>query len=322
MLNSIAAVSHEAISPVTVDSIEGREEWESLFARLVQPHFPQSWVYGEGKRAQGWRPERLVFAHGGEPVALCQVLVRRVIGLPLVARINRGPMFFAGAGDESRAGVFAALRRRWRFGRRGVLFLAPDLAAGDASNELMRSTGFVTRKLGGWGSALIDLTPTPEEIRARLTSKWRNHLNRSLRAGAELRVRDDAEGFSWLLESHARNMANKGFVGPAVSFVRHMIDSSPRDFRVFQAAITGELACGILVARFGDHAETYISWTGEVGRRAGVHHLLLWQVLVEMKRAGCRRIDLGGYTTSEKYGAYKRGMNGEEYRLAGEWLAI
>jgi hypothetical protein len=33
-------------------------------------------------------------------------------------------------------------------------------------------------------------------------------------------------------------------------------------------------------------------------------------------------LDLGGYTTNEKYGAYKRGMKGSEYRLAGEWLAL
>ena len=41
-----------------------------------------------------------------------------------------------------------------------------------------------------------------------------------------------------------------------------------------------------------------------------------------MKAAGCRALDLGGYTTSEKYGAYKRGMKGGEYRLCGEWLAF
>ena len=33
-------------------------------------------------------------------------------------------------------------------------------------------------------------------------------------------------------------------------------------------------------------------------------------------------LDLGGYTTHDKYGAYKRAMKGNEYRLAGEWLAL
>ena len=59
--------------------------------------------------------------------------------------------------------------------------------------------------------------------------------------------------------------------------------------------------------------------------RAGArnaHHLLFWHVIAEMKAAGCRALDLGGYTTNEKYGAYKRGMKGREYRLAGEWLAF
>jgi hypothetical protein len=50
--------------------------------------------------------------------------------------------------------------------------------------------------------------------------------------------------------------------------------------------------------------------------------LLIWNAIVEMKAAGFRALDLGGFTTSDKYGAYKRGMRGREYRLCGEWLAI
>jgi hypothetical protein len=44
--------------------------------------------------------------------------------------------------------------------------------------------------------------------------------------------------------------------------------------------------------------------------------------VIEMQRMGCRTLDLGGFSVSDRYGHFKRGMRGEEYRLAGEWLAF
>jgi hypothetical protein len=302
--------------------VELREPWEQLFAQLPAPHFTQSWVYGEGKRAQGWDVERLVFARGAEPVALCQVLVKRLLGVRVAARVNRGPLFLPGVGEEQQRATLQALRRRWRWGRRGLLLIAPALEAGGQADALLRGAGFVRRRPSGWGSALIDLEAPLDTIRARLSSKWRNHLNGSLKADLTLDVRTDRDGFEWMLERHAHNMARKGFAGPAVEFVRRMVDASPTDFRVFEARQAAEPVCGILVARFGRHAETFLSWTGDAGRRSNAHHFLLWHVLVEMKRVGAHALDLGGYTTTDKYGAYKRGMKGREYRLAGEWLAV
>jgi hypothetical protein len=322
MLNAVAVTS-AAAQGIAILEITSRAHWERLFSEAASPHFPQSWVYGEGKRAKGWSIERLAFEDGEGPVALCQVLVRRILGMPVVARINRGPIFLPrGSSDEMRMAVFRTLRQRWRFARRGLLAIAPALPASETSDALLRETGFVQRRPGGWGSAVIDLTPSPDAIRAALSSKWRNHLNGSLKAGIELRVQQEPSAFEWMLERHTRNMSAKGFVGPDTNFVRAMIKASPQDFRVFQAHINKESVCGILVATFGSHAETWLSFTSDAGRRTHAHHRLLWQVITEMKGAGCTALDLGGYTTSEKYGAYKRGMKGREYRLSGEWLAL
>jgi hypothetical protein len=321
MLSELTLEQHLP-APVNTEIVHHRDRWENLFAQVSQPHFPQSWTYGEGKRSQGWSVERIQFDCGERPVAMCQVLVKRVLGLPIAARINRGPLFVGDASEEVQAGVLQALRRRWRFGRRGLLLLAPALPAGAESPALLRAAGFTARKAGGWGSALIDLQPSLEAIRAGLSSKWRNHLNASLKAGIAVRVSDDREVFDWMLDRHAGNMATKGYVGPSVPFVRNMIAASPQDFSVFQAYLDNQPVSAILLARFGTHVETYLSWTGEAGRRSNAHHLLLWQVIAESKAAGCQALDLGGYTTSGKYGAYKRGMKGREYRLSGEWLAF
>jgi hypothetical protein len=149
-----------------------RDRWESLFARVPFPHFTQAWCYGEGKRAQGWSAERLVFEDEQGPVAICQVLVRSILGVPVVARINRGPLFLVDAPSiEQQRNVFGALRRRWRFAHRGLLLIAPALPFDETSAALLRTCGFRQRRAGGWGSSCIDLEPSLDRIRASFSSR-------------------------------------------------------------------------------------------------------------------------------------------------------
>jgi lipid II:glycine glycyltransferase (peptidoglycan interpeptide bridge formation enzyme) len=320
----IAALREPAASPaVTLQPVTRRDQWESLFVQVPFPHFTQTWCYGEGKRAQGWSVERLLFQDEQGPVAVCQVLVRSILGVPLVARINRGPMFLQDApSTEQQSHVFGALRRRWRFAHRGLLLIAPALPFDEASVALLRACGFRQRRAGGWGSAWIDLEPSLDRIRASFSSKWRNPLNSAIRAGIEVRMRRDPEAFEWMLERHVENMAAKGFTGPEPAFVRAMIAASPDIFWVLQAFEGNEPVSGLLGANLGIRAENFLGWTNDAGRRTGAHNLLLWNAVVEMKAAGSRALDLGGFTTSGKYGGYKRGMKGREYRLTGEWVTL
>src|SRR4051812_2044197 len=84
---------HRVAGAVCVRPVASKDEWQASFQRVERPHLTQSWSYGEAKRASGWHPTRLVLADGDRPLALCQVLERRVLGMPVLHRINRGPLF-------------------------------------------------------------------------------------------------------------------------------------------------------------------------------------------------------------------------------------
>jgi hypothetical protein len=306
--------------PVLSASVADREEWERWFSQVPQPHFTQAWSYGVAKqRSDRWHVDRFLFLEGDRPVALCQMLVRRWSGLPLVARVNRGPLFLdASPSVELQWRVLRALRRV----RRGLLLIAPALPADPVSETAMRKAGFMARKRNGWASGLIELYIPLETVRARASREWRKNLAAALKTRLELRIRNDAGGFEWMLQRHADNMRAKGFSNPPVDFVRELLAADAGDFRLFQACIDEEPCSALLVARFGHHAETYLSWTADEGRRHNAHTFLMWHAFVEMKRLGCRALDLGGYSTADRYGAYKRSLRGKEYRLAGEWLAL
>lgn len=301
----------------------GRAEWELLSRRLPMPHSVQSWGYGEARAAEGWGVERLVFEQGGQPLAICQVLVKRFLGLPVMARIDRGPQFMAACPTDAEGrAVYVALRQRWRFGRRGVLWLAPGLVESQAHREWLRAEGFRTRGVAGWCSATLDLTQGEADLRRRLAASWRNQLNAAERGGLGFELSTTQRAVDWMLARHAENTLEKGFSGPSVGFLRALQREVPEDFFVARALLDGEPLAGMVVLRFGRSAECVIGWHGADARPARADHFLLWHAALAMGRLGCERFDLGGYVPAEGRGRFKQDMRGSEYHLMEEWVAF
>jgi lipid II:glycine glycyltransferase (peptidoglycan interpeptide bridge formation enzyme) len=319
-LNALASDVLAGARGVEIVPVTTRAAWDELFARVPRPHLTQSWMYGEGKR-DGWAVERLAFHAPHGVVAIAQVLVKRVLGISVVARINRGPLFLE-SGPAVVHDVLSALRRRFRFGRRGALLIAPALPEGEDSARALRDAGFRPRGEFAWRSSLVDLAPPVETIFGGLDSEWRRRVRKAEKSGVKIDVRTDAAAFDWMLERHVENMRAKNFVGPSAGFVRRMIAASPGDFRVLQAIVDGAPHAAALLARFDRHAEYFLGWFDDVARRAAAGNLLLWNCVLETKRIGCAALDTGGFSVSDRYGEFKRGMRGEEYRLSGEWLAF
>jgi hypothetical protein len=303
-----------------------RPAWEALFAQAGRSTLVQSWAWGEAKRAvDGWRPHRAVVTWAGQPVALAQVLEKRVGGLIRVGRLNRGPVWLRDdLSANDRLVVIEALRWRWRWYKLAALSLAPELPEGTAV------PGFRPRGADHWCSAWLDLTQPPETLRKRLDGKWRNMLNASEKAG--LLVEASPAYLPWLLDRYQELLRDKGFGATPPALVAALAGHAfrPDDMLVLRAQTAAESGAGhdsvagILLARHGDAATYLIGWNGDDGRRLKANNRLLWQAVVELPRLGVRWLDLGGIDERLTPGiaAFKRGMNGEEYRLAGEFIGF
>ena len=321
----------------TVRAATGAAEWGELFAGVDRPHMTQAWAYNEAKRAVGGESRvsthlsvrRLVFERAGSPVAVCHALEKTVAGVCLASRINRGPLLLGTRPeDDVAAGVYNALRRRWRHLRHGVLYVGPALEAGAAGDRMLRAAGFRPRRLAGWTSAVLDLRLDEDQLRANLAPTWRNRLKQAARSELTFGASDTQESLAWILSRHVENMTAKEFRGPAATFVRALCDASPGDWFVGQVWLPGESepVAGMLVCQFGNTAEYFVGWFGQDGRKVGAGNFLYWNVVLEAQRRGRLRFDLGGYdlTTPSESGLrrFKQGMRGAEYTLMNEQLAF
>lgn len=308
---------------ITVRFVDDSAEWDALIAAAPEPHLPQDYAYSCGKAATGWPARRVVFLADGRPVAFTVVLQLRRYGIGLLNRVNRGPIFLnPNPSDEQIVSVYKALRRH--FGRLWTLplLIAPALHHNERSDRLLRQAGYRYRAPSVWRSGRIDLRVDEDKLWASFNSTFRNRTRAAEKAGAELRIADDAETYEWMIARHLENMEWKEFSAAGPTMLRTLRETSPHNVTVFQLVHDGEPLAGMSVVRFGRVAEYHIGWFGPEGRKFNAGNFLMWNVMRELKHRGVESFDVGGLRNGDGYARFKRTMNPVEYELASEWMSF
>lgn len=305
---------------------EGCEAWDTLLAQAGKSNLLQSWAYGEAKgRVEGWKARRGVVQKDGRVIALFQALEKKW-GLFTIIRINRGPLVLVKDLDFMvRKNLYQAVKEVWPLWRGKLLLIAPGLEEMPENQAILALAGYRRRPASRWQSSWINLSRPEDALRKGLKGKWRNQLNVAERAGLTLKTDTTSAGFAWMMERYQETMQEKQFQGTGTQLIaeyrKHVSNESLIVFSAENEA--HERVAGILIVRHGDACTYWVGWNGEKGRRLNANNFLLWQAALEMKKRGCKWFDLGGIEdcAAPSIARFKRGMNGEEYQLIGEWWA-
>lgn len=301
-----------------------RVQWQQWMAQAGRSNLLQSWGYGEAKSDHsGWRVKRGVFYRDNEPIALVQVLQKRLAGMLRATRINRGPLLLRTLLPQEQRAVWGKLARLGSLWRGQVLTVAPELRLSGSSLALMEDIGFRQRSLSAWESVWVDLELELDALRKRLDGKWRNMLTSSEKAGLTLEADSDNARFDWMMARYQEVMRAKDFSGPPISLLlnlrRHAGDGE--QLLILRALHEGEPVAGICLALHGAAATYLLGWNGPKGRSLKANQYLLWQAILHLKQSGLQWFDLGGISEEHTPGitAFKLGLNGERCEYVGEY---
>lgn len=301
-----------------------QNEWHQIASQFDDLSLIQTWEYGEAKsRTGGWGVVRHIFLQGREVIGAAQAVIKRV---PLFNQglvwINRAPLFQRSGVDPDfilLQEMLKALRQYWVDQRKMYLRVAPPV-------DEMTSTPLHLIPNSQWMSAVIDLTRSPEQLRYGLDKKWRNCLTKAEKSGLTYESGTDEVHMSELIEDYRALIARKDFssVTPEFLLVLQTILPPDRKMVVLRGRRGAERLGSILIARYGDTAEYLIGAVSIPGRLLNAGQFLLWNAMVQMRRMGLRRFDLGGMhpeKTPKGIFHFKQGVCGVPYTLVGEFDA-
>lgn len=295
-------------------------QWDQDHAR-VGAALQQDWAYGACMLLMGVPVWRARVSREGEPIALAQFIGRRLGPLATFALCSRGPVWLQDLSAADKAQAYRALRQSLPLPRPRFAFFSPD-------QPLQSELGLPTwrRVITGYATVMLDLTPSLEELRAKLEGRWRNRL--VVAESSDLvvhKVGTNPAQYRWVLEQENQQREQRGFQGLPLGFMDHYIQSRKAPVRTvltLRADQGRERVAAMLFLLHGSVATYQVGWSNDAGRDLNAHNLLLWQAIEALKQRGIRQLDLGGVNTARSAGIarFKLGTGGQPLVLAGTYL--
>jgi lipid II:glycine glycyltransferase (peptidoglycan interpeptide bridge formation enzyme) len=224
--------------------------WNSIISNLPNPHFLQTYEWGQVKAKYGWEPLYVVwtedqFSVSSDPptgtsqsslsensVAAALILKRQIIRNGFAARLSilyspKGPLL-DWTNESLRNRVLNDLQSFAK--KHGAIFLKvdPDVVQGTgvpgSEGDVSENNGQVVMselKRRGWGysldqiqfrnTVLVDLNPSEEEMLGRMKQKTRYNIRLAEKKGVSLRV-GTLDDLPMLYKLYAETSVRDGFV--------------------------------------------------------------------------------------------------------------
>ena len=343
--------------------------WNAVISRLPNPHFLQTYEWGQVKLKYGWSPLYVVWTEDkfsviGDPssvadhrsldagrcVAAALILKRQIIQNGFAAWLSilyspKGPLL-DWANESLRNRVLDDLQAFAK--KQGAIFLKmdPDVLLGtgvpQSGNDVIDSAGQAVMsglKRRGWGYAadqiqfkntvLIDLSPTEDELLARMKQKTRYNVRLAEKKGVSLRVGNLGD-LGMLYKMYAETSVRDGFVIRSEEYYRTVwstfLNSKEPTCEPLIAEVAGEPVAAIFVFYFAGRAYYVYGMSRDLHREKMPSYLLQWEAMKRAKASGCLMYDLWGAPdlfdeSDSMWGEYrfKEGLGGSVVRTLGAW---
>lgn len=353
--------------------------WNYVISKLPNPHFLQTYEWGQVKAKYGWEPIYLVWDHEGKmkeervvdhlssfilpPSAAALILKRQILRKGFAARLSvlyspKGPLL-DWSNEVLRTCVLKDLQSFAK--KQGAIFLKmdPDVILGTgvshSEEDVPDSTGQAVvseMKRLGWeyssdqiqfrNTVLIDLSPTEDQILARMKQKTRYNVRLAEKKGVTLRV-GTLNDLPMLYKMYAETSIRDGFVirdegyyqtvwklfmaGNPSQFSNSPITDYPSLFaEALIAEVNSEPVAAIFVFYFAGRAYYVYGMSRDMHREKMPTYLLQWEAMKRAKANGCTVYDLWGAPevfdeSDSMWGVYrfKEGLGGRVVRTLGAW---
>lgn len=308
-----------------LESIENKAEWDEFLKRSEESTLLQSWNWGEFAKRRGREVFRLGERRNGSLVAgvqLIKVISRR--GNYLEA--HQGPV------GEVFKSPFLASRRKQQHdflyrlkafaGDQRVDFLRVRLPQPFDSLAIQQWSdfGFVRAPMyfPAEYTLLLDLSPSEEELLAKMRKSTRYGVRRAQREGVQvqrfskdLNPKDLENELGQFFRLYRQTFKRQGFVPYGYDYFKNEVAAFVADdqVEVFLAKWQGQTVAAAIVLYFGDYAYYRHAASLRVTPEIFAPHVVMWEIIKSARRRGKKYLDFWGVVPSTD-------LSGKEYEYS------
>ena len=292
-------------------AVTDRTAWDDFQSAQPYSQFLQSWAWGEFRIAEGkTRVLRFVLlderrATHDAPLTSDWLLAVQLEFCPRRFGLGywfaaRGPVFRPGTtNDERRTAMFALceeLSRLAELKKQTLFWRFEPLVRLEDAESLMPLSFFRTHAMNPATSAILDLSPSEEDVQKRMHEKTRYNIRVAARHGVTTRFAQndtDIAAFLDLVEETARR---DGFTSRSRAYVEATYRSLAKEgmARIRLAEWQGNILAANLEITFGDTVTYLYGSSSSQDRNVMAPFALHWDAIRDAKAKGLRFYDFGG----------------------------
>ena len=300
-----------------------KEDLNNYINEIGWSNYLQLGSYGYAKnQVQSWQIERLLIKSNNKPIAICQILIKNVLGIK-ICRINRGPIFLSDKSSKDKLNVFQFLKSKYNLRSRSILIINPELTNNFENYAIMNLLNFKLVSKAIWNSSYLELKNSTEQLRKNLNGKWRNQLKKAESYDLIIEHGNTDSSFEWLMNEYEKLMIEKSFNGPSVDLYRSIYNNDKKALTIFKAMHEDKPVAGQMYIKHGNTSTYLVGWNSISGRKMYLHNWLIWNAVIVMKNENILYFDLGGVDKVNTPGIakFKLGLQGQKFSLIGDWFS-
>ena len=271
-----------------------------------------------------------------KPVSIVMILLRKIALFGHVARINRGPLVLSDVNtlDHNRISIdtIKLIIQKCKQKRWWMLQIAPELPFEQGLIKELNKNGLKKLSVIPWASVLLRLDGSLEEVLMSFKSRWRRGLRKGMKQDISISLlKNTRKNINDFIEHYKEFKSEKNFDGLSLALIKKMCFQESNihwAFNIFQAYNrnsdgTKNILGYLSSVRYGNTAIYLIGTRADLGKKLNTNYVLMWEAIIEAHKSGCKWFDVGGLNENTTKGIvqFKSGLNGQPYRLIGEWRA-
>lgn len=308
---------------------EAARSWDGWLSEFSDAHVKQTSAWARHKTG-GWTPVFTGLFNGPTPLALGLVLERAApLGSLRVGWSNGGPCFRKKRPESqdyaALGGWLDGARERTLAKKRALLRVNLEVPASAETAMCLREGGFLPARtpLSTGLSFALDLTRSPEELRAGFARNWRNQLKQAEGKGPKLDWGREPALADRYAKLHEAMCARKGLeaLRQDPASLRAHAAALGDNFVWAVASVDGRDGAGGAFWRLGHKAWFAFFAADEHGNSLNLPNAMLAMSLERLRAEGCTWLDLTGSDPGANKGVhhFKRGTGAAPLMFAGEW---
>ena len=296
-------------------------EWDDYISESGLSNYLQSWEYGNAKKEiEGWKLERVIIKRNNKIIGFYQMLVKK-IGPISLCRINRGPLFNNNYSQKTKYYVLSLIKNKYNILKGYIVIFTPEFYCDPQNIAILNLLNYKKKGQVKWNSIVVNLSESEANLRGNLNGKWRNQLKKAETHNMKINIGSSASLFNWLMKQYKTMQIDKSFIGPKAGLYESIFKQNPNKLIIFQACYDDNPVAGQMYIIHGKTSTYLVGWSSDQGRKKHAHNFLIWNAMLQMKNYKINWFDLGGIDEIKVPGItkFKRGVNGNDFTLTGDW---